>query len=596
MDSQNKNLILATALSFVVILVWFILFPPPKPEATDPNAPVATTEATAPATAPIAAATSPASPVEATVETASDDAPRLVIDTPRVEGSISLLGGRIDELALKDYRETIEPGSDDVVVLSPAGTENAYYALFGWAAGAGISPDAVPGPNTLWAVETGSQLTPDSPITLVWDNGAGQVFRRTISIDDNYMFAVSQNVTNNGDAAVSLAPYGILVRHGEPSNAKKFFILHEGTVGMADGELTETTYSNLEDLDFNQREGTRAEVTQVAETGWIGFTDHYWMSTLIPTAAFKSVIKFDEARNIFQAEAVQPTQTVAPGQSASTDTQLFSGAKEWETIRSYEDAGVTKFVDSIDWGWFFFLTKPIFQVLHFLNIYIGNMGWSIIALTIVIKAVVFPLAYKSYASMAKMKELQPKMEELKKNAGDDRAKLQQAMMELYKKEKVNPASGCLPILIQIPIFFSLYKVIFVTLELRHAPWVGWIRDLSAPDPSSILNLFGLLPYATPSPDSIFAIVSLGILPILLGISMWLQQKLNPAPTDATQAMIFAWMPWVFMFMLGSFASGLVLYWITNNTITFTQQYLIMRSHGYKPDVFGNIRNSFKRKK
>ena len=596
MDSQNKNLILATALSFVVILVWFILFPPPKPEATDPNAPVATTEATAPTTAPIAAATSPASPVEATVETASDDAPRLVIDTPRVEGSISLLGGRIDELALKDYRETIEPGSDDVVVLSPAGTENAYYALFGWAAGAGISPDAVPGPNTLWAVETGSQLTPDSPITLVWDNGAGQVFRRTISIDDNYMFAVSQNVTNNGDAAVSLAPYGILVRHGEPSNAKKFFILHEGTVGMADGELTETTYSNLEDLDFNQREGTRAEVTQVTETGWIGFTDHYWMSTLIPTAAFKSVIKFDEARNIFQAEAVQPTQTVAPGQSASTDTQLFSGAKEWETIRSYEDAGVTKFVDSIDWGWFFFLTKPIFQVLHFLNIYIGNMGWSIIALTIVIKAVVFPLAYKSYASMAKMKELQPKMEELKKNAGDDRAKLQQAMMELYKKEKVNPASGCLPILIQIPIFFSLYKVIFVTLELRHAPWVGWIRDLSAPDPSSILNLFGLLPYATPSPDSIFAIVSLGILPILLGISMWLQQKLNPAPTDATQAMIFAWMPWVFMFMLGSFASGLVLYWITNNTITFTQQYLIMRSHGYKPDVFGNIRNSFKRKK
>jgi YidC/Oxa1 family membrane protein insertase len=597
MDSQNKNLILATALSFVVILVWFILFPPPEPQTTDPNAPVATSDtATAPTAAPATGA-QPATSVDTTAETAVNDAPRLIIDSPRVEGSISLMGGRIDQLGLKDYRETNDPGSEDVTVLSPVGTENAYYALFGWAAGAGIAPDAVPGPNSMWSVETGTQLTPSTPITLVWDNGVGQVFRRTISIDDDYMFDVKQTVTNNGAAAVSLAPYGILVRHGEPTNAKNFFILHEGTVGMADGELTETTYGNLEDLDFNQREGTRAEVTQVTESGWIGFTDHYWMSTLIPTTgtAFKSVIKYDEARNIFQAEAVQQTQTVAPGQTVSTDTQLFSGAKEWETIRNYEEAGVTKFVDSIDWGWFFFLTKPIFQVLHFLNIYIGNMGWSIIALTIVIKAVVFPLAYKSYASMAKMKELQPKMEELKKNAGDDRAKLQQAMMELYKKEKVNPASGCLPILIQIPIFFSLYKVIFVTLELRHAPWIGWIRDLSAPDPSSILNLFGLLPYTTPGPDSIFAIVSLGILPILLGISMWLQQKLNPAPTDKTQAMIFAWMPWVFMFMLGSFASGLVLYWITNNTITFTQQYLIMRSHGYKPDVFGNIRNSFKKK-
>jgi YidC/Oxa1 family membrane protein insertase len=598
MDSQNKNLILATALSFVVILVWFILFPPPEAEPTDPNAPVATADGVTTPAAPSAPAATPAAPAQDALEATDSDAPRLAIDTPRVEGAISLLGGRIDQLALKDYREENEPGSANVTVLSPVGSENAYYALFGWAAGAGLSPEAVPGPNTLWAIENGTVLTPTTPITLVWDNGAGQTFRRTISVDQDYMFSVNQSVTNAGSSTVSLAPYGILARHGEPANAKNFFILHEGTVGMADGELTETSYGNLEDLDFNAREGTRAEVTQVTESGWIGFTDHYWMSTLIPTAGtpFKSVIKYDEARNIFQAEAVQPTQTLAPGQTVSADTQLFSGAKEWEAIRNYENAGVAKFVDSIDWGWFFFLTKPIFQALHFLNIYIGNMGWSIIALTIVIKAVVFPLAYKSYASMAKMKELQPKMEELKKNAGEDRSKMQQAMMELYKKEKVNPASGCLPILIQIPIFFSLYKVIFVTLELRHAPWLGWITDLSAPDPSSILNLFGLLPYATPAPDSIFALVSLGILPILLGISMWLQQKLNPAPTDATQAMIFAWMPWVFMFMLGSFASGLVLYWITNNTITFTQQYLIMRSHGYKPDVFGNIKNSFKRKK
>jgi YidC/Oxa1 family membrane protein insertase len=275
-------------------------------------------------------------------------------------------------------------------------------------------------------------------------------------------------------------------------------------------------------------------------------------------------------------------------------TQLFAGAKEWETIREYQSEGVQKFIDSIDWGWFYFLTKPIFWLLHNINVLIGNMGWSIIGLTLIIKAILFPLAFKSYVSMAKMKELQPQMEALKEAAGDDRQKMQQGMMELYKKEKVNPAAGCLPILMQIPIFFSLYKVIFVTIELRQAPWFGPFQDLSAPDPTSILNFFGWLPWAGPQPDTLMALIFIGILPLLLGVSMWLQQKLNPAPTDATQAMIFAWMPWVFMFMLGSFASGLVVYWIANNTITFTQQYLIMRSQGYKPDVFGNIKSSFKR--
>jgi YidC/Oxa1 family membrane protein insertase len=285
---------------------------------------------------------------------------------------------------------------------------------------------------------------------------------------------------------------------------------------------------------------------------------------------------------------------VAPGAEVSVTTQLFAGAKEWEAIREYQAEGVTKFIDSIDWGWFFFLTKPIFWLLHNLNQLIGNMGWSIIGLTLIIKAILFPLAYKSYVSMAKMKELQPQMEKLKESAGDDRQKLQQGMMELYKKEKVNPAAGCLPILLQIPIFFSLYKVIFVTIELRHAPFFGPFQDLSAPDPTSIMNLYGLLPFDGPTPGSIMALIFIGILPLLLGISMWLQQKLNPAPTDATQQMIFAWMPWVFMFMLGGFASGLIVYWIANNTITFTQQYLIMRSQGYKPDVFGNIRSGFKR--
>ncbi len=311
---------------------------------------------------------------------------------------------------------------------------------------------------------------------------------------------------------------------------------------------------------------------------------------------YTAVVKYVEGADIYQTEVRLPTIEVAPGATAEVSTRLFAGAKEWDTIRDYQnEEGIYRFLDSIDWGMFFFLTKPIFAVLHWLHSFIGNMGWSIIALTFVIKMVLFPLAYRSYVSMAKMKELQPEMEKLREQAGDDRMKMQQGMMELYKKNKVNPASGCLPILLQIPIWFSLYKVIFVTLELRHEPWFGWIRDLSAPDPSSILNLFGLLPNAAPDPTSWFYFFSLGVLPILLGISMWLQQKLNPAPADATQATIMNWMPWVFMFMLGRFASGLVIYWIANNTLTFIQQYTIMRSHGAKPDIFGNIKSSFKKK-
>ncbi|MGH1447205.1 MAG: membrane protein insertase YidC [Cognatishimia sp.] len=594
MDDNNKNLILATVLSFVVILVWFVMFPPPEQPA-DAVTEIVATEAAPVAAAPLTTATNPA-----TTEATSTDveAPRVKIETARLSGSISLQGGRIDDLALKDYRETLAEDSETVHLFKPRSNSNSYYALYGWAPGAGLGLDTVPGANTIWTVESGDTLTDTSPVTLSWDNGAGLTFRREISIDANFMFSVSQSVTNTGAGTVSLAPYGILARHGQPADLKNFFILHEGLVSMSDGELNETDYDSIADLDFNQSEGARAEVTQVTESGWIGFTDHYWMATLIPeqTSPFKSVAKYDERRDIYQTEAVLPTQTLADGQTVTVNSQLFAGAKEWAQIRAYEtDGGVNGFLDSIDWGWFFFLTKPMFALLHFLQSFIGNMGWSIIGLTVLIKIIVFPLAYKSYASMAKMKELQPEMEKIKEKAGDDRQAMQKAMMELYKKEKVNPASGCLPILIQIPVFFSLYKVIFVTLELRHAPWIGWINDLSAPDPTSILNLFGLLPYSTPEPGSLFFILSLGVLPILLGLSMWLQQKLNPAPTDPTQKMIFAWMPWIFMFMLGSFASGLVIYWIANNTITFIQQYSIMRFHGYKPDVFGNILSSFKRK-
>jgi YidC/Oxa1 family membrane protein insertase len=604
MDDQNKNLILATALSFLVILIWFVLFPPPEPDVTPrPQDAVAETgEGAAPvggvATAPLAA-DAPTGAVEDTTQAPTEaDAPRIPIATDRLSGSISLLGGRVDQLFLEDYRVTIEPDSPIVQMLRPVGERSAYYALYGWAPGAGLTLDDVPGANTVWQMTgTVDTLTPDTPITLVWDNGNGMTFQREIAIDDDYMFTITQSVTNTGAGTTSLAPYGIVARHGEPPDLKNFFILHEGAIAMSDGTLREVSYSKMPDFDFEPREGARAEVVQVDQNGWIGFTDHYWMATLIPApgSSFKSVIKYDERRDIYQTEAVMPTMTLAEGQSAAVTTQLFAGAKEWEAIRNYQRQGIEGFLDSIDWGWFFFLTKPIFWLLHEINIIIGNMGWAIIGLTLIIKALLLPLAYKSYVSMAKMKELQPQMEKLKEVAGDDRQKLQQGMMELYKKEKVNPAAGCLPILLQIPIFFSLYKVIFVTIELRHAPFFGPFQDLSAPDPTSIMNFFGLLPLPAPPPDSLLALVFIGILPLLLGISMWLQQKLNPAPTDATQQMIFAWMPWVFMFMLGGFASGLVVYWIANNMITFGQQYLIMRSQGYTPDVFGNIKSGFKKK-
>ena len=596
MNDQNKNLILASVLSFIVIITWFILFPPPEPVTRD----IESTQQQAEESNLAPNADTENAPLIETGKTEiAVEAERIQIENELLTGAISTQGGRIDQLSLKKYRNTISEDSDIVTLLSPVGKPEAYYAAFGWAPAVGIKSDQVPDPNTIWTVVGNNILTPSSPISLVWDNGNGVKFMRKISIDEKYMFTVEQGIENNSGSEISLRPYGLLRRHGEPKDMKNFFILHEGIIRMSDGELSEEDYGDIADLPILEKEGTHAERVEVQNSGWTGFTDHYWMTTLIPdqSSSFRSTTKYFAAQDIYQVEAVMPSAVIADGSSTSISTQLFAGAKEWDTIRKYEKAGVTGFLDSIDWGWFFFLTKPMFAVLHWLNVIIGNMGWAIIGLTLIIKAVLFPLAYKSYASMAKMKELQPEMEKIKERVGDDRQKLQQEMMGLYKKEKVNPASGCLPILIQIPIFFSLYKVIFVTLELRHEPWFGWIKDLSAPDPSTILNLFGLLPWANPTtPGSILAIISLGILPILLGVSMWLQQKLNPAPTDKTQAMIFAWMPWVFMFMLGTFASGLVIYWIANNTITFIQQYLIMRRQGYKPDVFGNILDSFKKKK
>ncbi|MGP9804739.1 membrane protein insertase YidC [Paracoccus sp. NSM] len=602
MEDNNRNLILATVLSFLVILVWYTVFAP-EPVSDQPSGQPLAEQGIG--DQPLA----PAVPVgeAAPADLAATDEPaeplgRVAIRSEALEGSISLLGGRIDDLMLTRYKETLDEGSPEVRLLSPSSATaddrisvnltKPYYAVYGWTPGPGVSAELVPGPATVWTLESGDTLAPGQPVTLAWDNGAGQIFRRTFALDENYLFTVGQSLENSGSAAFSAAPYGIIARHGLP-DTQNFFILHEGVVGMVDGSLVEKKYRDIAELDPIAREG-RAEVFEVSDNGWVGFTDKYWMTTLAPAPgqAFTAVVKYAEGADIYQTEARFPMQTVAPGTQLTAESYLFAGAKVWEVIRGYErEQGIQRFVDSIDWGWFYFLTKPIFQLLHWLHGIIGNMGWAIIALTFVLKTLVFPLARKSYISMAKMKELQPQMEEIKARTGDDRMKFQKEVMELYKREKVNPAAGCLPILLQIPIFFSLYKVIFVTIELRHAPWFGWIQDLSAPDPSSLLNLYGLLPIGVPAQGTLLHSLTLPALAIALGVSMWMQQKLNPAPTDPVQKTIFAWMPWVFMFMLGGFASGLVLYWVTNNVITIIQQYTIMSMHGHRPDFFGNIRAS-----
>jgi len=610
MDNQNKNLLLATVLSFMVILVWFVMFPPPEP-VVDPNAPVVGQGQLADNLPPAVpgAETAPGAVVEAAPE-----AVRVPVDTPRLVGSISLTGGRLDDLSLRDYRQTTDPDADIVRLLRPSGGPNAYYAMHGWAPGGALSHEDVPGPATEWNLVQGTALSTGSPVVLEWDNGKGLLFRRTISVDANYMFTVAQAVTNTGADPVRLAPYGLIARHGMPPDLENFFISHEGTIQWLDGRLTESDYDDIKEAPVSPTERVPMLATEGATAGWLGFGDKYWMTTLIPSAGepFTAVQKYFPARDVWQTETRMAALTVGPGETAGAESRLYAGAKEWAVIRGYENAPgfvarlfgaevdpaiapVPSFVDAIDWGWFFFLTKPIFALLHWLNAVIGNMGIAILALTLILKAAVLPLAYKSYVSMARMKELQPEMEALKERVGDDRQKMQMEMMKLYREKKVNPAAGCLPILIQIPIFFSLYKVIFVTIELRHAPFFGVFQDLSMPDPTSIFNAFGFLPWDAPVPGSLLALMFIGILPILLGLTMWLQMKLNPAPTDPIQAQIFNWMPWIFMFILGGFASGLVIYWIANNVITFVQQYAIMRSHGHKPDVFGNIKSSVKRK-
>ncbi len=499
-----------------------------------------------------------------------EEDPRVKISSPQLTGSIRLRGGRLDDLVLLNYREEIAPESPKIRLLNPVGGGEGYFADLGWAP----SDPAVkvPGADTLWQAE-GGPLAPGQDVKLSWNNGGGLTFERIYSLSDNYLFTVKQRVTNDSATPVSLAPYGLISRRGTPETLG-FYILHEGLLGVFDGTLKEVDYSDLAD---------EGRIEQDTTGGWIGITDKYWLVALLPDQERKLGTRFvyDGTGPLpkYQTDYIWEQQEVAAGSSLETTNRIFAGAKRvvlLDQIRDkYNVAGLDR---AVDFGWFYFLTKPIFYVMHFFNDLLGNFGLAIMALTVCIKLIFFPLANKSYKSMAKMRKLTPELTELRERYSGDKTKLNTEMMQLYKKEKVNPLSGCLPILIQIPVFFALYKVIFVTIEMRHAPFFGWIQDLSAKDPTSIFNLFGLLPYDIPNLGPL-EILSLGVWPLVMGFTMWFQQRLNPPPPDKTQAMIFQLMPIFFTFILAGFPAGLVIYWTWNNSLSILQQVVIMKRQG-----------------
>jgi len=587
---EQKNLFLAIALSALIMIGfqwWSASQRPPeetltaeqqKAAQTKPGTPsTPSTPATSTAT-PGSAPSAPAAPgmtvpvpggADSTAQQAEvlrkalAASPRLKIISPRLRGSISLVGARFDDLILNDYRETIEEGSKNISLLLPFGSANPYYADFGWVSADTKTPDAA----TVWTVNN-QTLAPRSPVSLSWQNTDGVKFIQDISLDDNYMFTVKQRVVNSGSKLVTVFPFGRISRTGTPE-ITDFYILHEGLLGVFDGVLKEIDYDEIQESKLIQNK---------SKGGWIGITDKYWLTALIPDQKTAADNRFSDQlqKNLdnYQVDFRGAAQTIAPGATGETSSRFFAGAKEAQLIIDYRDQlNITRFDLAIDWGWFEFLTKPIFFALAYFNGFLGNMGLSILLLTVLIKLAFFPLANKSYRAMSKMKLLQPEMLKLRERFKDDKARLNQEMMAMYKREKANPASGCLPILPQIPVFFALYKVVFVTIELRHAPFYGWIKDLSAADPLTPINLFGLINWTPPE------ILAIGVWPIIMGVTMFIQQKLNPPPPDPTQAKIFMFLPIMFTFMLARFPAGLVIYWAWNNALSVLQQYVIMRKAG-----------------
>ena len=582
--SDQKNMLIAIGLSLAILLGFQFFYEFPKmekererqaeiaaQEAADNPVPKTQSNQNTDIQAPGGGASAPS--VQASVATAAQRAealassPRINIDTPTVYGSISLEGGRIDDLVLKNYGQDVGEDAERIHLLHPVGAPKSYYAEFGWVGSSnGLK---LPGPNTRWKSNQ-TELAPGKPVTLSWDNQAGLLFERTYEIDDHYMITTIQRVTNSKKKSVGLFPYGLVARSGTPKTLG-FYILHEGPLGVFDGTLREYDYDDLQ-------ETRKVELSSTG--GWIGITDKYWLAALIPDQNIGSTYRFVHSLknkdDRYQVDYLGQETRIEPGQTTETVNRLFAGAKEVKLLDAYsEQYNISNFDLAVDFGWFYFLTKPFFYAISWLFSYLGNFGLAILAFTVFVKIVFFPLANKSYKSMAKMRELTPKLMAMREQFGDDKMRLNQEMMALYKQEKVNPASGCLPILVQIPVFFALYKVLFVNIEMRHAPFYGWIKDLSVADPTSIFNFFGLIPWTPPD----FMII--GAWPVLMGLTMWLQQRLNPQPTDPVQAKVFMFLPLFFTFLLGTFPAGLVIYWTWNNLLSIAQQKLIMFRMGVK---------------
>ena len=500
---------------------------------------------------------------------------RIKINSESLSGSINLTGAILDDLSLIKYNEFLNDESKKITLFSPEGTANPYYFELGWKQLSNNNQQIeLPNLQTQWQ-SSSSELTPNNPVSLYWKNKQNINFKIQINIDENYLFDIKQSIENNSSSSVELFPYRLVKRINLPKTIN-FFILHEGLISLNDEKLLEKKYKDLLDDCSSNSNQKKLFCDQKSIGGWLGFTDKYWMATLIPDQNEPININFrhgNNGRDNFRVGYVGQVFNIQANESHSYSGKLFAGAKNLNILNEYKNDGLPKFTDAIDWGWFSFLTKPISYSINWFFGYVKNFGLAIIAFTILMRLILFPLAHASFKSMAKMKKLQPEMQRLKETYPDDRQKMQQELMALYKKEGANPVAGCLPIIVQIPIFFSLYKVLFVTIEMYHAPFYGWIHDLSAPDPLGILTIFGLIPWDIPD---FLSLINIGILPIFMGFTMWLQQKLNPAPTDPTQAKIFAFLPFVFTFVLAGFAAGLVLYWSVNNILSIAQQWFIQR--------------------
>ena len=552
---DNKNVFIAIALSMSVLLFWGAFFETPKPIAVK-NSSEQIVEKKENVITPNINETLITEKVSR--ENSINKSKRIKIENNNIIGSLSLEGGLIDDISFKNHKQNLE-NNKNVEFLNPALTENGFYVETGWTSiGNKIK---VPSKNSMWIINGNNILSKNKPIILQWNNGEGIIFKKQIELDDKYLFKITQQVQNNTNNQIDLYPYAQITRNKIPDDIQNFYISHEGFIGVFDGELKEDDYDDIEDK----------KIVREANEGWFGITDKYWMTALVPKKGenFKSTFLYKDA---FKANYIlnKPT-SINPSSNNTNEVRLFVAAKEVETIDAYAaDQNIEHLDLVIDWGWFYFFTKPLFFIIDYLFKFSGNFGIAIVLITIGIRLLFFPLANYSFRSMAKMKAVQPEMVRLKELHKDDKMKLQQEMMSLYKKEKINPASGCLPVLIQIPFFFAIYKMLFISLEMRHQPFFGWIKDLSAQDPTSLFNIFGLIPWNPPS----FLII--GIWPILMGASMWVQQKLNPAPADPIQAKIFAFFPIFLTVILASFPSGLVVYWTVNNILTITQQWVIMK--------------------